>query len=668
VTLLEFRLLNTQRRGKSIALSSTLVARALVAPAAVLLAYGAAFASASLGLALIAFDDHPGQLYRLWHVVRHGPAPWAWNDGWWAGYPELQFYPPGAAYVGALLHALSASTVSVEGAYQAVAWLAYLLPGAAALLALARLTGSAWGALPGAFVALALSAGVASGVEGGVRVGMVGARLAWGLSPLLVLALVAWTDRGARGLPRAAVWLLAAIALTHPALLPAAVALAVLAAAGARPRGRRLAVVALALVLAAGLTAFWTGPLLARLAHTRALAWGTLSLADLGGTLGQHPVLPILLLLAALAARAAATPAQRAVARWPWVMAAVVAVDATVLEPSGLRWLPADRVIDGAWLAVVLAAGLAIARGIERLAAPGRAPALALGAAAVLAAVGLAGGGLAVWPRAVDWPSHDATVRGLRLDDLWARLAAGAPGRVLFLRSAVPLVHGLEWYRPHTHITALTPLRAGRPIVHGTFTHPSPVAALVYRGDAGPAPITSLAERLDGHTLFGRPLQALDAAALHARALGIGTIVALEDDRPRLVGLDADPAFRRVPSSPPFVVLAAVDPPVLPREVAPGRLRIAVSGSSDTWGAVPLAYYPLWEARAGDRTLETRRGATGMLEVRLSDPDPTIDLIYRPGLPEQAGIVASAAALVAMLAMAVRRQPPSAAAPATAQT
>jgi hypothetical protein len=85
-------------------------------PLALLTAYGLAFAAAALGTALPAFDDHPGQLFRVWHVVRRGPAPWAWNPDWWAGYPELQFYPPGFAYAAALLHVSSLGYVSVEGA------------------------------------------------------------------------------------------------------------------------------------------------------------------------------------------------------------------------------------------------------------------------------------------------------------------------------------------------------------------------------------------------------------------------------------------------------------------------------------------------------------------------------------------------------------------------
>src|SRR6185436_9735434 len=82
-------------------------------PAVALVAYGLAFAAAALGRSVPAYDDHPGQLYRLWHVVTLGPAPWTWNPAWWAGYPELQFYPPAFAYAGALLHWGSLGAVSV---------------------------------------------------------------------------------------------------------------------------------------------------------------------------------------------------------------------------------------------------------------------------------------------------------------------------------------------------------------------------------------------------------------------------------------------------------------------------------------------------------------------------------------------------------------------------
>ena len=625
--------------------------------ALVLLAYGVAFAAAALGTTLLVADDHPGQLFRLIHVLTHGPAPWAWNTGWFAGYPELQFYPPAFAYAGALLHRVSLGLLSVAATYQTLLWLTYLLPGLTALVALARLTRDGWLALPGAFVVLALSAGLASGVEGGVHIGMAPARLGWALLPLLVVALRRWTDAGGRFPFATAVSLLALVTLTHPAHLPAAVALvATCAALGvpAVPRVRRLAVGTAALGLAASLTAFWTLPLLARLDETRALAWG--DLAD-GRSLLAHPLLIALLVLAALARPLARTRAEAAVGLWPWVAGALVALDALLVEPLGLRWLPADRVADGAWLAVILAAGLTVARGLE---AVRRGPRLLWASAAlvVLVLVSLPGRTLTLWPRALEWPGYEATVRGLRLDALWAALRAAPPGRVLFVRSSVPLVYGTAWWRPHTHLTALTPLAAGRGIVNGTFTHPSPIAALVYRGSAGPGAITSLVERLDGRSLFGRPLEALEGRTLAAYAdrLGVSAVVALDEDASRLTTLDDSASFSRLAPIGPFLIWVRPVHGTLPREIGSGyggdaRWEVTLDGRPGEWVAARVAYYPLWRADVDGRALPTRRGELGDLEVRLDPgggPGDVIELVYAPGPPEIAGVVVSVAGLLAL--------------------
>jgi len=202
------------------------VARDSLFPLALLGIYGLAFGIAAFGAGPPAFDDHPGQLYRLWHVIARGPAPWAWNPDWWAGYPEMQFYPPGFAYLGALLQRASVNSLSVASVYQMIVWISYLAPGLTTFLALARVLRSGWLALPGAFVALTLSAGISSGVEGGVHIGMLGARLAWALIPLLLLTLVPWIEDGGRP-SRGSALVIAAIVLTHPAALPAAVTLIV---------------------------------------------------------------------------------------------------------------------------------------------------------------------------------------------------------------------------------------------------------------------------------------------------------------------------------------------------------------------------------------------------------------------------------------------------------
>lgn len=639
-------------------------------PLALLVAYGLAFGMAALGASPLGVDDHPGQLYRLWHVVTRGPAPWAWNPDWWAGYPELQFYPPGFAYAGALLQRASVNALSVSAAYQALVWIAYLAPGLTAFLALARLLRSGWLALPGAFVALTLSAGTTSGVEGGVHIGMIGARLAWAFVPLLLLLLVPWIEEDRR-LPSSAALLVAAILLTHPAAMPAAGTLIAVGALVRPPRGARLGSALVALGLATAMTAFWTLPLVLRLEHTRALAWG--DPPGVGGGFGAS--LALLALLGLARARGAGRSAF-VVALFPWAMALVTLVDRFALEPLGVRWLPANRVADGAWIAFILAAGLGWsgARGTNGHTAR-RADAeprsrfrrreVLVGLAGVLLVVllSLRPGTFTLWPRAADWPSLRSVERGLRLGDLWTALREAPPGRVLFVRSAVPLVYGApqgtEWYRPHTHVTALAPVFAGRAIVHGTFTHPSPIAALIYRGDAGPGPITRLAEQLDGRSLFGRPLESLDPETFngYAERLGISVVVALDEDASRLRALDDNRVFAKRASPAPFLIYVRREAVVLPRAVAAGRWTITLPADRDGWVSTRTAYYPLWRARVQGEPIATRRGDLGDLEVRLSGSGSprAVDLAYGPGTPEIAGIVVSVVGGVVWLVLSGRR-------------
>ena len=633
------------------------MARDRLFPLALLVSYGLLFGAAALGVSPSGYDDHPGQLYRLWHVVTHGPAPWAWNPDWWAGYPELQFYPPGFAYAGALLYRASFAVLSVSAAYQALVWMAYLAPGLTAFLALARVSGSGWLALPAAFVALTLSAGTTSGVEGGVHIGMIGARLAWALVPLLLLVLLPWIAE-ARRLPATAVVIVAGIVLTHPAALPAAIVLLALGAIVRPPRVARLGQALAALVLAAALTAFWTVPLVLRLEHTRALAWGE------PPSVGGFGVFLALVALLGLVRARGAGPAALVVALFPWAMGLVTLADRFALEPLGARWLPANRVVDGAWIAVILAAGLGWSGLRPRL----RHGDLVVGLAGVLLVVivSLRGETLTLWPRAADWPSLGSVERGLKLGDLWTALRQAPPGRVLFVRSAVPLVYGAsgdtQWYRPHTHVTALAPVFSERAIVHGTFTHPSPIAALVYRGDAGPGPITRLAEQLDGRSLFGRALDTLDPDTFngYAERLGISVVVALDEDASRLRALDDNRAFARRASAPPFLIYVRREAIALPRAVARDRWTITLTADADRdgWVSTRIAYYPLWRARVDGAPVETRRGRIGDLEVRLDGKanTRTVELSYGPGAPELGGIAVSLIGGVAWLVVGWRRR------------
>src|SRR5262245_21461032 len=395
----------------------------MLLPLLLLLGYGIAFGQAALG-GVLAFDDHPGQLYRLYHAVSIGMAPWRLNTGWWGGYAELQYYPPGAAWLGAAIHQASLGAVGVPAAYQAVLWIAWLLPGLATFALLTRLLGNGWLALPGAFVALTLSSGSRSGVEEGLHWGLVSARIGWGLLLLAALALVDWVD-GARRTPLAAAPLLSAVILFHPAHAPAALLLLGLGAwLGEGPKARPWRQAALVAALGVGLSGVWLVPLLAHLRMALPLAWGNAS--PLGLALALARPLVIVLVLAEAAAWPSTRPAggESPAARWLFTfapaMATVVALDALVAGPLGISWLPADRLTDSLLLALVLGASLAIPLVAARLPRIGNiATAIVLLGGALLLSGGSPEPGLSLWPRRGQWPGYDTVVRVTGVEPLW---------------------------------------------------------------------------------------------------------------------------------------------------------------------------------------------------------------------------------------------------------
>jgi hypothetical protein len=627
-------------------------------PPALLAVYAVAFGWRALGGGLLVFDDHPGQLYRLAHAITLGLAPWRFNPGWWAGYAELQYYPPGFAWLGALIHLAAAGALDLAAVYQVLLWLAWLLPGAAVYALLRRALGDPWLALPGALVALTLSAGSRSGVEEGLRWGLVAARLGWGVLPLLALCLLRWAEGAARP-PLAGAALGAAVILLHPAHAPAAVALVALAALHVAPRRRRLGEAGLILAAGLALAAIWLLPLLAHLRMALPLAWADATLLALGRRLVSQPVLPALALLSLVAWRRRARLPDGG-ARWLLglapTMLVVIALDALVAEPLGVAWLPADRLVDGLCLGLVLGGAAGFAALVAGRARPATAAVVALAVCLPLA-WGPDEPGLSLWPRTREWPREEEVTRGLRMDALWEAIRHGPPGRVLFLRSAVPLDWRPEWWRPHTHLAALTPLRTGRAIVGGTFTHPSPVAGLIYTGSAASRPITRLAEQRDGRSLFGRPLEELSPETFNqlARSLGIGLVVALEEDMGKVLFLTDNQRVKSVSRMGSFRLFLLAGAAAEPTPLGAQRWRIAVPVSAPGWVALPIAYSPLWVAHADGTSLSLRRDERGLLEVALVAPVAAIELGHRPGPVEWAGVAVSLGAVLVLLAVWWRR-------------
>ena len=215
----------------------------------------------------------------------------------------------------------------------------YLAPGFTAFVLLARLLPNAWFVLFGAFVVLMISAETMSGIEGGVRTGMIAARLGWALLPLLVLALARWIQSGGRR-PAFAAPALAAIVLSHPAHAPAAIVLIGLAAGlGPGYKPYRFFQATWLTLTAAALTAFWAVPLLAHIAESRPLAWGDPAREILARNLSSGPLVPVLLLFAIVAVLIKR-------GRVTAVLAASIPVTLAVIALDRWSWLPANRLVD----------------------------------------------------------------------------------------------------------------------------------------------------------------------------------------------------------------------------------------------------------------------------------------------------------------------------------
>jgi hypothetical protein len=244
------------------------------------------------------------------------------------------------------------------------------------------------------------------------------------------------------------------------------------------------------------------------------------------------------------------------------------------------------------------------------------------------------------------------------MDALWDAIGKAPPGRVLFLRSGVPLDWRPEWWRPHTHITALTPIRTGRGILGGTFTHPSPVAGLLYTGSAANRPLTRLAEQLDGESLFGQSLDALDAATFNRliAPLGVSSVIALEQDARRAAFLSENPSVVHRYRIGSFIVFFLAASRSGPAPIGLQRWRVAVASEAiGGWAPLSIAYSPLWIAHAGAMAVPVRRSDLGLVEVALPPGATEVEMEHSPGAAERAGAGLSVLSLALLASMGLRR-------------
>ena len=180
---------------------------------------------------LFIWGDHPGQFMRFWYPTAVSVPQYGrvldWNPLWYAGYPELQFYPPGHALLGLALNAITLGRLSVERVYNLIPAVALVLPVfttfaflRTSLAPLGRAASRVAGLVA---AALALTFTPMWGGTNAVPIGLMGERLAFGVVPLVLLAGWKLVERPSRRRLALAAALLAVLVLLHPFHAPAAV-------------------------------------------------------------------------------------------------------------------------------------------------------------------------------------------------------------------------------------------------------------------------------------------------------------------------------------------------------------------------------------------------------------------------------------------------------------
>jgi hypothetical protein len=493
---------------------------------------------------------------------------------------------------------------------------------------------------------------------------MIGARLGLGLIPLLALSLVPWARDG-----RWPIWsppLLAGILLAHPYQFVPALLLVLLVGVlrgVARERGQAVFQVVRLTGLALGLAAFWLLPLLVRATYTLPLAW---SRGEWSALL-HRPILLLVILAyalgvtAALHGRDALRPLRLALAALPLALLLTAWINRAILvDMWDILLMDPERLRDGVAFGALWTAGLGWAWGTDRL-LKGRAWGVALAAAIVLAGLpqNAPDPDLTLWPPRQPWPTLGEVESRFELAALREAVRNAPAGRILFSTSAIRLEDGEAWYLPHSHLFAMIPIQTGREIVNGTFTHPSPIAGLVYTGSARPPAIRRLVEELDGRQLFGEPPGRLSPTRLAdlLKGLRVSTVVVPGQDSPLIARLERSGLFTTQALIGTFRLFTRHLPGEEPKWHGHRRLELAIRDASGGWVGTGLFAYPLWSALGPSGPLPLRETPERLLEVFVPPGrDVRLTLRYREGGAEWAGVGLTVLSLAVWSFHAIRRR------------
>lgn len=641
-------------------------------------------------------NDHPIRIQYLWETLRINLPIFHkliyWNPFINCGEPSLSLYPPGFVIFGTAIDLITFHILPVEIIYKFLLIFAYYLPGFTSLLLYKKLGINRISATLGALIMM-LYSGITIGgdVEGGMVIGLLNMRLAVGLTPLVLYFAISCLE--AQHKLKYALWtglMLGLCLLTHPwdSLLPlfGVIFLFVfnvpiqrgifyLEASSTpeteaqitgvwKPKLVWGGLLTLILILAVGLSAFWT---LSAYVHReflrREFLWD-FSINEVHSWIKVLTPFILLYLISIIGMISLASQTQvkkiTPLAFLPPLMIILIFISyffrIELFEPTRLK--------DNFFFSILIFSGV----GIEFL----RGQTLNMKFTRKFYIQGLTL--IILLLPFMNLPSKSSYATGsiayfdnfakhYRMDEIFDELRNSPAGRILFTSSSRPMKGAY-----HTHIFALTPILIGREIVGGVPTTHTPVANYLYYGGRQDKN-TDFAEAFDNNSIFGmRYDEKVDVQRLHeiCKALNITTIVVGKyEDKVRsffLANPDYFPLRTQIGGLPPgrfclFDVagykacLLDYDTAKVNAQMIKGKMDEIIlkvlEATQTTQIMVKISYYPLWKAYLGNTRLKINQDEFGLIKIEVpKGKNYLVNLKYEDGLAEQIGWIITLLALI----------------------
>ncbi|MFH1564209.1 MAG: hypothetical protein ABIF11_12470 [Nitrospirota bacterium] len=263
---------------------------------------------------------------------------------------------------------------------------------------------------------------------------------------------------------------------------------------------------------------------------------------------------------------------------------------------------------------------------------------------------------------------YDNFARHYQMNEVFDELRNSPPGRILFTSSSRPMQGAY-----HTHIFALTPLLIGREIIGGVPTTHTPVANYLYYGGKQDKN-TDFAEVFDNNSIFGmRYDKGVDTTRLHkiCKQLNITTIVVGKYEDKVLSFFKSHPEYfplrTKMGGSPRsrFHIFdvsgyksclldydtAWVNARVIKGKMDEIHIKIFEAKQTSQIG-VKISYYPLWKVYLGNTRLKINQDEFGLIKIEVpKGKDYLVKLKYEDGLAEQIGWIITLMALISILVL-----------------